>query len=193
MKRSIVFFLTLLIGLSLLQSCSSHGRSTIVDKSGSTPDWINKSSIWTEKGTVYISGYVTDVDDRAIGERQAYLNACSNLATSIKSIVRTEMQSVSVGDNTVEQGIDHSFRATDGLSTGNISIAGTILDSRYYQRMATRIGRKYTRYSYDCYVLLRMDEIAYETLVDEAKKKAQTSIPTSASTLLDRVQNATNK
>lgn len=154
------------IALFLVFGCASVGTHEVVGASSLfKPGWVSDEINWVKGKTFYTSGYVSGVYDRAIGERQALLNAYSNLILSIHTKARVEIQSTVVGDNRSEESIQRLFRSTEALIADNVDVFGATVEDRYWRKTKVKGKSGSVFYIYDCYILLRLDLDEYNSLV----------------------------
>ncbi len=154
------------IVLFFVFGCASIGTHKVVEASSLLkPKWTSGEINWVKGKTFYTSGYVSGVYDRAIGERQAFLNAYSNLILSIHAKARVDMQSTIIGDNRSEESVQRLFRSTEALTANNVDVFGAIVKDRYWRKTKVKERFGTVSYTYDCYILLRLDLDKYNGLV----------------------------
>ena len=166
------------IALLFVFGCASIGTHQVVGASSMfKPKWTSDEINWAKGKTFYSTGYVSGVYDRAIGERQALLSAYSNLALSVHTKARAEMQSTAIGDNRSEDSMQRLFRSTEALIADNVGVFGATIKDRYWRK--TKVKEKFgtVSYVYDCYVLLRLDLDQYNGLVASASNSNLSNDP----------------
>jgi len=134
------------------------------------PKWVSGQTSWIHDGQFYTTGLSTGIYDLALAERQALLNAYSNLAMSVQSAVRSEMQTTAMGNSGTAGGFERLFSATDALLAENIKVRGALVHDRHYEKIMVSEGYGQVGYVYNCYVLLKMDAGQYAALLSLAGK-----------------------
>jgi len=182
------------IALFFVFGCASIGTQKVVEASSLfKPGWTSDEVNWTKGKIVYTSGYVSGVYDKAIGERQALLNAYSNLILSIHTKAKTEMQSTVIGDNRSEESTQRLFRSTEALTADNISTFGVTIEDRYWRKIKVKKKFGTVFYIYDCYILLKLDLDTYNGLLALANDSSTSNdLDQSLIDVLDKAQNDIN-
>ena len=169
-KLCYLFFALILFGCS---GSKEIGDETIVERSGSKPDWVN--TISRDAGDiVFIRGGYSGSSNQSDGEDAAVYSAGNELSQLVGSYIST------IG------GFDKNGDPRNGLV--NILMKNTIITSEphlffnnfkpelYSEKIkkTTNFGVEYT---YNCYVLVKMAKTDYnkvvETVINEGIKAAQ--------------------
>lgn len=180
------------VALFFVFGCASIGTHKVVEASSFfKPGWTSDEVNWTKGKYFYTSGYVSGVYDKSIGERQALLNAYSNLVLSINTKAKAEMQSIVVGDNKSTKSTQRLFRSLEALNSSDVSVFGAMVKDRYWRKIKVKESFGTISYIYDCYILLKLDLDKYNSLVALANGSNISSNPDEfLIDILNKVQNS---
>lgn len=131
--------LVLAVALALvptLTSCAGRslvkGQRTVVERSASKPDWVEKRS-WEEDGKFFVVGTSGSVQDISVGEEIAEMNGKKLIASAVSETIRRQFDAVTTGN----PGADRLGRAmTSVLSqrTDRVAVRGILPVERYWER-----------------------------------------------------------
>ena len=184
MKRSWVLVSALGLCVLLVAGCSSNklrppknvGDSKVVEKTPKNkPGWVG-TSYKEKENYIFFSGEVTDVADRSMGMRQAKADAIQNLIESIKVKARSEFAEAVKGVNTSQGTLGRYVDSLVVWTTDNLDVAGAIPVEEYTEKLRTQ-AYEGSKYSYNCYVWLRLSKdeyyLARQNALDRASREAE--------------------
>jgi hypothetical protein len=174
------------LGLSvlLLAGCSGNqlrppknvGDTKIVEKTPKNkPGWVG-TSYKEKENYIFFSGEVTDVADRSLGMRQAKADAMQNLIESIQVKARSEFAEAVKGVNTSQGTLGRYVDSLVVWTTDNLDVSGAVPVEEYTEKLRTQ-AYEGSKYSYNCYVWLRLSKdeyfLARQNALDRASREAE--------------------
>jgi len=152
------------------------GTEVVVERSdGDRPDWITAPPE-DDDGMKFFSGGEEGYSDYAMGLRLAKAEAWQELGESVLGIWSSLLQASEVGGKDRLQQYARNFQE---LAVKEISLSGTEVEERYYEKVAVKTSYGVT-YHYNAFVLLKVPEDEYhmaqlralEQLRNRAKREA---------------------
>jgi len=164
----------------LIMFCGCSGSSEIgsektVDKSGSTPNWINIPT--SDNGEfVFVTGELTKGTDRSFGMNQAYADGVRKLMNTMQNAVKTQSSLALRGANMDEGDVGRFSEFAVAWISDTYRIAAVQNPESYWEKIEVKTLSGVT-YNYNCYSLLKISKKDYNKALEGAyldmKKKAQ--------------------
>ncbi len=161
------------------------GTEVVVERSeGERPGWITEPPE-DEDGMKYFSGGEQGYGDFAMGLRMAKAEAWQDLGESVLGIWSSLLQASEVGGKDRLQQYARNFQE---LAVKEISLGGTEVEERYYEKVAVRTSYG-VQYHYNAFVLLRVPEDEYRTAqlraLEQLRNRAKRESNTDAEEFID--------
>ncbi len=176
MKSTLLLLLT--IAAIMLASCAGSnqiGTERIVERSGSTPGWVNKPT-QDKDGYYFVTGVMTDARDQSFGTEQAYADGVRNIMNMMTNAVKTQSTQALRGANMSDGDVGRFSEFAVAWVSDTYKISGVENPESYWEKVqvTTPTGVKY---HYNCYTLLRISKVNFDMALqgafDNMKKKAQ--------------------
>ena len=161
------------------------GTEVVVERSdGSRPDWIVQPPE-DDDGLKFFSGGEEGYTDYAMGLRMAKAEAWQELGESVLGIWSSLLQASEVGGKDRIQQYARNFQE---LAVKEISLSGTEVEERYYEKVAVKTTYG-VEYHYNAFVLLSVPEMEYNTAqlraLEQLRDKARRESNTDAEEFID--------
>ena len=161
------------------------GTEVVVERSdGSRPDWIVQPPE-DDDGLKFFSGGEEGYTDYAMGLRMAKAEAWQELGESVLGIWCSLLQASEVGGKDRIQQYARNFQE---LAVKEISLSGTEVEERYYEKVAVKTTYG-VEYHYNAFVLLSVPEMEYNTAqlraLEQLRDKARRESNTDAEEFID--------
>jgi hypothetical protein len=150
------------------------GSEKIVDKSGSTPSWINTPT--SDNGEfIFVTGELTKATDRSFGMNQAYADGVRKLMNTMQNDVKTQSSLALRGAN-IDDGDVGRFSEFAVGWISETKIASVQNPETYWEKVEVKTLSG-VKYNFNCYSLLKISKNEYNKALEGAynnlKKKAQ--------------------
>lgn len=186
--KNIIIFLSVVV-MFVAVGCSGSnqvGKETIVEKSGSTPDWI-LTPTQDEDDFIFVTGEISKANDRSFGMNQAYADGVRKVLNTMQNAVSTETAQTFEGANLSDGDLGRYTKIGVAWISDTYKISGVQNPESYWEKVevTTLSGVKY---HYNCYSLLKISRLDYNRAIegayyamqkkaqDESNKKAEQSV-----------------
>ena len=134
--RNLLFLALALTLLPTLTSCAGRspvkGQRTVVERSASKPDWVEKRS-WEEDGKFFVVGSSGAVQDISVGEELAEMNGKKLIASAVSEQIRRQFDAVTTGNPGSER-LGRAMTSVLSQRTDRVTVRGILPVERYWER-----------------------------------------------------------
>ena len=135
MRNLLVLALALTL-VPTLTSCAGRslvkGQRTVVERSASKPDWVEKRS-WEEDGKFFVVGSSGAVQDISVGEEIAEMNGKKLIASAVSEQIRRQFDAVTTGNPSSER-LGRAMTSVLSQRTDRVAVRGILPVERYWER-----------------------------------------------------------
>jgi hypothetical protein len=135
MRNLLVLALALAL-VPTLTSCAGRslvkGQRTVVERSASKPDWVEKRS-WEEDGKFFVVGTSGSVQDISVGEEIAEMNGKKLIASAVSETIRRQFDAATTGNPNAER-LGRAMTSVLSQRTDRVAVRGILPVERYWER-----------------------------------------------------------
>jgi hypothetical protein len=175
--KSLLKYLSIVL-LMMYYGCagtSQIGSEKTIEKSGSTPNWINTPT--SDNGEfMLVTGELTKANDRSFGMNQAYADGVRKLMNTMQNDVKTQSSLALRGANLDEGDIGRFSEFTVAWISDTYKVSAVQNPETYWEKVEVKTLSG-VKYNFNCYSLLKISKKDYNKALEGAyndmKKKAQ--------------------
>lgn len=170
------------------------GSEKIVDKSGSTPSWINTPT--SDNGDfIFVTGELTKATDRSFGMNQAYADGVRKLMNTMQNDVKTQSSLALRGANIDDGDVGRFSEFAVAWISDTYKIASVQNPETYWEKVEVKTLSG-VKYNFNCYSLLKISrkdynkalEGAYNDMMKKAREENNKKAEITANKLIDELK-----
>lgn len=159
-------FLFLVVAMFLFGCSASKeiGSETVIERSGSKPDWI--ATISRDAGEfVYVRGGFTGATYQSDAEKAAIFNAANELNQLVGSYISTKGSFSETGAPRSKAGMGNFLKSATVITSNPQQVFNNFKPELYSEKIE-KITNTGVEYSYNCYVLVKIAKSDYNQMIE---------------------------